>query len=92
MRTWSNGKDCRARKATGRRNGGKDTIAQIRRHRYGDTDTMAKIHSDTDTVAKKRRQRYGSSEKSIAAVPDDRRGHDARCKSVMKYVSGVRIL
>ncbi len=45
-----------------------------------------------ETAAKIRRQRYGSSEKSIAAVPDDRRGHDARCKSVMKYVSGVRIL
>ena len=28
MRTWSNGKDCRARKATGRRNSGKDTAAQ----------------------------------------------------------------
>lgn len=45
-----------------------------------------------ETAAQIRRQRYGSSEKSIAAVPDDRRGHDARCKSVMKYVSGVRIL
>lgn len=45
-----------------------------------------------ETAAQIRRQRYGSSEKSIAAGPDDRRGHDARCKSVMKYVSGVRIL
>ena len=55
-----------------------DTATQIRRHRYGDTDTMAKIHSDTDTAAKKQRQRYGSSEKNIAAVPDERRAamHD----------------
>lgn len=45
-----------------------------------------------ETAAQIRRQRYGSSEKSIAAVPDDRRGHDARCKSVMKYVSWVRRL
>ena len=81
MRTWSNGKDCRARKATGRRNGGKDTIAQIRWQRY----------SDTETVAKKRRQRYGSAEKSIAAVPDDRRAA-MRGKCVMKYVSEVRRL
>ena len=45
-----------------------------------------------ETAAQIRRQRYGSSEKSIAAVPDDRRGRDARCKSVMKYVSGIRRL
>ena len=77
MRTWSNGKDCRAGKATGRRNGGKDTIAQIRRQRNGGKDTMAKIqrhrNSGKEMVAKKQRQRYGSSEKSIAAVPDERR-------------------
>ena len=44
-----------------------------------------------ETVAKKRRQRYGSAEKSIAAVPDDRRAA-MRGKCVMKYVSEVRRL
>ena len=44
-----------------------------------------------ETAAKIRRQRYGSSEKSIAAVPDDRRAA-MRGKCVMKYVSEVRRL
>ena len=58
MRTWSNGKDCRARKATGRRNGGKDTIAQIRRHRYDGKDTATpkqwQRNGGKDTAAQKK--------------------------------------
>ena len=67
MRTW------RMEKTAGRgKQQGEDTAAKIRWQRY----------SDTDTVAQKQRQRYSSSEKSIAAVPDDRRA----------AMRGVRVL
>ena len=63
MRTWSNGKDFRAGKQQG-----EETAAKKWWQRYSDTETATKIQ----------RQRYSSSEKSIAAVPDERRAamHD----------------
>ena len=35
------GEDCRAGKATGRRNGDTETATQKQRHRYSDTETAA---------------------------------------------------
>ena len=65
---------------------GEDTAAQIRWLRNGGTETAAQKqrhrNSDTETAAQIQRHRNGSAEKSIAAVPDERRA----------AMRGVRVL